>query len=225
MVKLSRMVDIQIVVMPHALHAEELRRANQVLFTVYEPIRLWLKERQILAPFRKLSVGFVNEETSSATHGWVNNANSVCLIDLLAPLAALKRVHRDRPWAFAAMIEALGHVHERLNWKSEELEARVMEVCDAGLPFTHDFARLTKKDKSTKTVCVPWMRFNLDLIQIGVRFSSPDKIERETILYSRPPPLFFEDRYPIHKSALRGGSFVLLDKAGNELANLPYRVD
>src|SRR5262245_7779778 len=154
-----RMVDIDLGVMPTDLPIDEVRPANREFFKATEPIRLWLKERKLEAPFRKLGIRVHDEALGIGISAGVMNAFSVCGVGLYFPLSILKRAHRDRAWSFEVILKALEHVHEKLKWRSKELEAYVVEVSKAGLPFTHDFSKFTKLDRKTKTTCVVWMRF------------------------------------------------------------------
>ena len=54
------------------------------------------------------------------------------------------------------------------------------------------------------------------LTQVGVRVG-----QRDVTVLSEPGPLYLEDTFPVARSAIRGQDFVLLDKNGNSLANVP----
>jgi hypothetical protein len=52
MSKLVRLVDFQVYARPSGLPNGEQRPIDEGLFTTFEPVRLWLKEHEIRAPFR-----------------------------------------------------------------------------------------------------------------------------------------------------------------------------
>jgi hypothetical protein len=55
------------------------RTINHALFTTFEPLRLWLKERQIKAPFRKIVVS-LNAAFAAPWNGHVANAIGICQV-------------------------------------------------------------------------------------------------------------------------------------------------
>ena len=62
--KNARLVDFQ--VFANSGFAGEQRALNEMLFASYEPIRLWIKEHEISAPFRKILISVSDEDSRSS---------------------------------------------------------------------------------------------------------------------------------------------------------------
>ncbi|MEP7121208.1 MAG: hypothetical protein ABJE95_09875 [Byssovorax sp.] len=195
---------------------------NVVLFATYEPIRLWLKERVIKAPFRKLAVSFANVATSARWDGQVVNLFGVCEVTEAVDPATLRQNVGDLRWVLGCVRHALGRVAESTGWRSDELEAFLAETSERPWPLVHFFGRLARVDRISGVKCVPWLSVRPGETQSGVRFVSRDNVERDVTLVSRPRPFYYPvDPFNIVKSAIRGRDFVLLDEVKNVLASAP----
>ncbi|MBN9166768.1 MAG: hypothetical protein J0I07_37895 [Myxococcales bacterium] len=86
-----RLVDFHISVGPAGLTADQRKAINERLFPIYEAIRLWLRERKVTAPFRKILVSLSDRRVSERWHATATVALGICEvleaidIDLLAP--------------------------------------------------------------------------------------------------------------------------------------------
>ena len=77
MSKSARLVDFQVYARPAGLPDGEQRPINEALFATYEPVRLWLKENDIKAPFRKFVVSLADKVSSARWHGNVSNETQI----------------------------------------------------------------------------------------------------------------------------------------------------
>jgi hypothetical protein len=200
---------------------DEERAINLDLFSTYEPVRLWLKERVIKAPFRKVVVGFNNEAWAAPWHGKVMNAIGVCQVIESVDIAVLRQNAGDPRWVIAGVEHALSCIASALGWRSEELEGFLAATSEKTWPLIHFFDRLTRIDKISGTKCVPWLSTRPGQTGVGVRLVAKDATERDVTLLSTVEPIYLEDSFPLAKSAIRGREFLLLDKTGKVLASVP----
>ena len=220
MSKQVRFRDFQVLV--HAPYlAEEEETFNEILFSIYEPVRLWLKERTVKAPFCKIVVSLSDDAISAPWHGHVTNAFGICEVTEAVDVPTLRQNVGDHAWVFGLVRHALECVARRTDWRSCELEDFITTLSQKALPFVHFFERLTRVDRITGVKCTPWFSIRPGENKIGVRLVSKDSIERDVTVLSQPGSLFLEDSFPLAKSAIRGQEFVLLDKAGKVLASVP----
>ena len=200
---------------------DEERAIHFALFSTYEPVRLWLKEHVIKAPFRKVVVSFENEAWSARWHGHVMNAIGICQVTESVDIAVIRQNAGDHRWVIRGVLHALSCIASALGWRSEELEGFLAAMSEKPLPLIHFFDRLTRIDKISGTTCVPWLSTRPSQTGVGVRLVAKDATERDVTLLSTAEPIFLEDSFPLAKSAIRGRELVLLDKAGKVLASVP----
>jgi hypothetical protein len=217
--KQTRLVDFQLYARSGFADGQQ-RPINQALFATFEPVRLWLKEHKIEAPFRKLVVTFADEASSARWHGSVEIAIGVCEVTEAVSPAALERGAGDHGWVLGAVEHALTCVAREAGWASEDLAAAVAEMSSRVWPLVHFFARLAKVDRTSGVRCRPWLSARPGETQIGVRLESAN-VERNVTVLSRPGPVYLEDEFPVAKSIIRHRDFVLVDKAGKVLASVP----
>jgi hypothetical protein len=215
MSKLVRLVDFQVYARPTGLAGGEQRPINEALFTIYELVRLWLKEREIKAPFRKLVVSLADEASSARWHGNVSNAVGICEVTEAIDVTTLAEKAGDHRWVLGIVEHALGCVERSTTWRSDELEGFIKAASEQSLPLVHLFEGLAQVETASGVKCVPWLSARPGEMQIGVRLG-----ERDVTVLSKPGPLYLEDSFPVATSAIRGREFVLLDKAGKVLANV-----
>jgi len=213
--KSVRFMDFQVGVGSTSLALNEQRLANLALFSTYEPVRLWLKEREIKAPFRKCVITLSDEGTFTRWHGNVSNVAGICEVTEAINVTTLVQMAGDHRWVLGIVEHALACVARSTGWQSEELESFIKMVSERPFPLVHFFAGLTQVDKVSGVKCVPWFSSKPGETQIGVRVG-----ERDLTVVSKPGPLFLEDDFPLAKSAIRGREFLLLDKSGNALASV-----
>lgn len=221
MTKLARLVDFQVYARPTGLASGEQRAINQALFATYEPVRLWLKEHAISAPFRKLVVSFADETSSARWHGNVANAAGVCEVTEAVASPVLSKSAGDHAWVLGVVEHALSCVAAATNWRSEELREFIAATSKKPSPLVHFFEGLAQMDSVSGMKCVPWLSTRPGETRIGVRLLSRDKLERDVTIRSQSEPIYLEDSFPVAKSAIRRPDFVMLDKAGKVLASVP----
>lgn len=207
-------MDFQVYARPGGL-ASEQRPVNEALFTTYESVRLWLKEHETKAPFRKVVVTFADETSSARWHGKVSNALGICEVTEAVDMAMLVQKAGDHRWVLGIVEHALGCVERSTGWRSDELWGFIREVSERTLPLVHFFEGLAQVDNASGVKCVPWLSARPGETQIGVRIG-----KRDVTVLSQPGPLYLEDSFPVAKSAIRGHEYVLLDKAGKSLASV-----
>jgi hypothetical protein len=218
---MSRLIDFQIHAGSHGHTFDACKSVNEALFSTYEPVRLWLKEQSIQAPFRKLVVEFDDESLSAGWHGHIANAIGVCLVTEAIDVSELRRCAKYHSWVLKFVHHALESVSVSLSWRSEELNAFILALSAQPKPLTHYFERWTRTDKASGVKCVPWFSTQPGLSKVGVRLVSPSGAERNVIVAENALPLYMGDDFPIAKCSVRNSSFVLMDKAGLVLASVP----
>jgi hypothetical protein len=203
---------------------DEERAINLDLFSTYEPVRLWLKEHVIKAPFRKVVVCFRDEASSALWPGHVTNVFGICEMNEFVNVAVLQQNAGDHRWVIGVVGHALSCIESALGWRSEELEGFLAAMSEKPLPLIHFFDRLTRIDKISGTKCVPWLSTRPGQTGVGVRLVAKDATERDVTLLSTVEPIYLEDSFPLAKSAIRGKEFMLFDKTGKVLASVPLGV-
>jgi hypothetical protein len=220
MIKNVRVIDFQVSATTSGNFDEE-RAINLALFSTYEPVRLWLKEHVIKAPFRKVVVTFRDEALYARSHGYVMNAIGICQVIESVDIAVLRQNAGDHRWVIRGVEHALSCIASALGWRSEELEGFLAAMSEKPLPLIHFFDRLTRIDKISGTKCVPWLLTRPGQTGVGVRLVAKDGTERDVTLLSTVEPIYLEDSFPLAKSAIRGTEFMLFDKTGKVLASVP----
>jgi hypothetical protein len=215
MSKLSRFVDFQVYARPSGLADGEQKSINETLFSTYEPVRLWLKDRVIDAPFKKIAISVADEVSSARWHGNVSNAIGICQVTEAVNLLSLRQRAGDHRWVLGIVEHALACVARSTAWRSVELEGFIKTTSERPLPLVHFFEGLTQIEKASGVKCVPWLSTQPGETQVGVRIG-----KRDVTIVSKPGPLYLEDTFPLAKAAIRGDDYVLLDKAENALASI-----
>lgn len=213
--RLVRLVDFQVGLGSTSLGLDEQRPANLALFSTYEPIRLWLKERDVKAPFRKVVVGLSDQASFARWHGNVSNVAGICEITEAVDVTTLLAKAGDHRWVLGIVEHALGCVRRSTGWRSDELQGFIATVAERPLPLVHVFEALAQTEKASGVRCVPWLSTRPGETQVGVHIG-----ERSVTVLAKPGPLYLEDSFPVAKAAIRDGEYVLLDKAGKSLARV-----
>jgi hypothetical protein len=211
------LVDFQVCAGATSIAGEQ-RLLNHSLFATYEPVRLWLREHKISAPFRKIVVDLDDETVMAQWHGHVANAVGVCQVTEAVGLSLLRQKASEHRWVLTVCTHALACIEERLGWRNAALNEFVAACQEREFPLVHFFERLARVDKGSQMKCVPWLSTRPGETCVGVRIGN-----RDVVLVSEPGPLFMEDSFALSKSAIRGDDFVLLDKTGTVLASAPIR--
>jgi hypothetical protein len=219
--KQVRLFDFQISASPDGLSMDDQAAINRLLFTTYEPVRLWLREQTIKAPFCKIAVTIEDERTGGKWHGSVMVAVGLCEVTEAVDLTTLRNNAQDHRWVLGIVAHALSCVAREIGWSEQALNDQVAQLSEKPLPLVHFFEKLTQTDPRTGTECRVWFSTQPGSNQVGVRFSKQAGTSRDVIVASKPRPLYLEDTLPVAKSAIRGPNFVLLDKKGKTLASVP----
>jgi hypothetical protein len=222
MTKNLTLVDFDIHASLSGLSLDEQRSINDALFATYEPIRLWIKEQSIKAPFRKLLVTFADESLAARWHGTVATAAEVCEVTEALSLSLLRQKAEDHRWVIDAVQHALGCIAQESGWRCEELEFLLQGLSGKSWPLRHFFANLAKVDHRSGAKFEPWLAVQPGLTQIGVLVSAPGEETHEAILASKPGLMYLEDEFPMARSKLDESQFLLLDKKGIVLSSVPH---
>jgi hypothetical protein len=121
MKKLVRLIDFQIGVGASNLDMNAQRVTNLALFSSYEPVRLWLRESHVTAPFRKLVVALSDRSTHGRWHGAVSNVAGVCEVIQAVDTASLPSRAVDHRWALGVALHAVEQVANSIGWRSPDL--------------------------------------------------------------------------------------------------------
>ena len=219
--KQVRLIDFQVGAGFSGLVLDEEIEVNRALFTTYEPIRLWLREQGIKAPFCKIVVSFADEGRASKWHGSVMVAVGICEVTEAVDPSTLRNNAHDHRWVLGIVTHALACVAREISWSEPSLNDHIARLSEKTLPLVHVFEKLTQMDPVSGTACSVWFSTQPGCHQIGVRFSKQDGISRDVVVASKTRPLYLEDTLPVVKSAIRGPNFVLLGKRGKTLASVP----
>ena len=219
--KQVRLIDFDVYADPGGLDMDEQKAINDALFTTYEPVRLWLKEHTVKAPFRKLLIILTDETWSAKWHGQVVVVGGICHVSEAVATPTLRNNAHDHRWVLGIVAHALACVAREIGWSEPSFNEHVARLSEKPLPLVHVFEKLTQTDPVSGTACSVWFSTQPGAHQIGVRFSKQDGTSCDVIVASKPRPLELEDDFPVTKSAIRGPNFVLLGKRGKTLASVP----
>ena len=213
--KLVRLVDFQVGVGSTNLAQHEQRSANLALFSTYEPVRLWLKERVIRAPFRKIVVSLSDEGSFACWHGNVSNVVGICeVMEAVDPATLVERAP-DHRWVLGVVEHAIACIERDAGWRSSELEDFLKTESERSLPLVHFFESLAQTERASGVKCILWLSTQPGETVVGARIG-----DRDVAILSEPGPLYLEDCFPVAKSVLRRNEYVLLDKSGKALASV-----
>lgn len=217
--KQTRLIDFQVATGPSGLDMDEEKAINGSLFTTYEPIRLWLREHTLKAPFRKLLVTLADERMAR-WHGSVMVAVGICEVTEAVDLPTFRQNAHDHRWVLGLVAHALSCVARETGWSDDALNHLVAQLSEKTLPLIHIFDKLTQVDVRTGVECRVWFSTQPGSNQVGVRVSKQDGTCRDVVVASKPRPLYLEDHFPVAKSVIHGTNFVLLDKDGKTLVSV-----
>lgn len=148
---------------PHLVQANEfgrLRQENESFRAFVEAIYWRLGMARIQAPFRKLVISLVGAHEPA----WVRNALGVCIVELpTEPAEAFLRGSQNaRGLALALVARGLDALAEETStkprspgWEEPKLREIVLEVGSHHGPYTFEWKRLTKVDRSASIRWVP----------------------------------------------------------------------
>ncbi len=220
-----RLREAQIYVGPTGLTEPQRMRAEHASFAVAETMRLWLKEHNVDAPFRKLLVLIHGEQTHASTIGQVTVTLGVCQVRVGVAPDALRTGTDDLRWIVRCVMNALSFVQQNAEWSSPLLEVFVRQLYLSRGPFVHFFPSLVRRHVALQTTCSPWISFELGRTRIGVDVVSTGAQARNIVLIDKLGPLSVDQDFPVADAVLRGPSYLLLDAKHHELAAIPLELD
>jgi hypothetical protein len=212
----SRLVDFQVFARAPGLAEGEQKFLNEQLFATFEPVRLWLKEHEVRAPFKKIAVSLSNRSTSARWHGNVSNAIGVCQVTEAVELAELRQHVGDHRWVLAIITHALACAAQSAGWHSEPLDQYLATTSRSDWPLIHQFERLSVRDDLTNVMCMPWLSTQPGKTEVGASIGT-----RRVTVMSEAGPIYLEDSFPLARSSIRDRTFLLQDVAGRTLAAVP----
>lgn len=216
-----RIVDFQVYFAAAGLSAPEQMFCNRAAFPVYEAARLWLRERRVEAPFRKLLVTVKADPYDVQWHGAVQTANGVCEVTLCVPQAEVSA--RCNPsWVAVAALEGLERVRVETGWTNGELSALLARVGSARPPCNHRFEKLTKRFRGT--TCDLVLEADGESATLKAVFVTGLGKRVESHVAHSSGPMFIEDVFPVATSAAVQGRFNLYGKGKEILASLAIPV-
>jgi hypothetical protein len=148
-------VDFQVYARASGLAEGEQKLVNEVLFSTYEPVRLWLKEHLIRAPFKKVVVSLADQVSSARWHGHVSNAIGICQVTEAVDLSTLQKNVNDHQWVLRIISHALGCVAVSTGWRSDKLEDFIAAESERAWPLVHFFATGRQVPKLKGTAKAP----------------------------------------------------------------------
>ncbi|EKQ84260.1 hypothetical protein [Leptospira kirschneri] len=215
-----RLIDFQIYVRPAGLAQIEQKSCNEALFPVFEAIRLWLRERNVSAPFRKIAVSIADHSIAQEWHGDVSVALNVCEVTEACDIRLVRLKVHDYLWVSNLVLEALEHIRLETGWDNVELRDVLGHIGTQSPPCAHLFDKLRKIDRKTGIVCDVWLVAVYKSTSVMTRFSYEGKQIGEIIVAHKPGPLYIEDDLPVAATAIVKRSFVLLDRNRQPLASV-----
>jgi hypothetical protein len=215
-----RLVDFQVSARPAGLSLDQQKAVNEGVFPVYEALRLWLKERRIAAPFKKVLVSLADRRTSEKWHGNVMTALGVCEVTEAVQVEDLLQNRGQHGWTCSRILDALAHISSGAGWQNEELTSLVQDLSRRKPPCSHHFSGLSKREKNG-LLCEVVLEADVDTTQVKVQFSAGGQPIGEVVVASRPGPLFMEDDFPVTAARIEHGHFLLVAKDKTILARVP----
>lgn len=220
-----RLREAQIYVGPTGLTEKERTRAEHASFAVAERIRLWLKDNNVEAPFRKLLVMIHGDQTPHSSIGQVSITLGVCQVRVSVAAETLRLDNDDLRWMVRCTMNALTCVQQNAEWSSSNLETFVRQLYLSRMPFVHFFPNLVRRHVALQKTCSTWISFELGRTRIGIDVVSTGAEARNIVLIDKLGPLSVEAEFSVADAMLLGNTYVLLDTKRRELAAIPLDTD
>jgi hypothetical protein len=198
---------------------DQEKTLNGGLFPVYEAVRLWLKERMIVAPFRKIVISLEDHLLAAKRHGSLTVALGICKVTEAVCAEDFLSRHGDHTWTCHRVLDGLEHISSGLGWRCEELVSHVQQISGKAPPCSHRFARLCRLARNG-VACEVLLEADVGTSIVKVRFSAHGRVAIEVVVASRPGPLWVEDDYPVAAARIDKGHFLLLAKDRSVLARV-----
>lgn len=214
-----RLVDFQVSVRPAGLSMNQQKEINEWLFPVYEAVRLWLKEQKVLAPFKKIVVSLADRRVSEQWHGKAMVALGICEVTEAVGIDDLTRYRGEHGWTCQRILDALEHVASTVGWNCQDLVSLVHQIATQRPPCFHRFPGLSKRDK-TGLICDVILEADVGATAVKVQFTDDRSQTTHVMVTSRPGPLFIEDDFPVMTTKIDNGTFVLLGRGKQVLAQV-----
>jgi len=214
--------DFRVIADSKSPRPEDRRKMNVALFATYYPLTLWLGVRRMKTPFMAFQVLLSDACVPNPLPPFIGHCEGgTCVVQEPVDYVVLREQAGNPRWVVDIVKISLGRVAEKRGWRSPEFEAVLEEFAGTRWPAIHFFEKLRANERRSGLSCVPWMSFQPALTKIGIRISQPGKPNRDVEVLSKNDPLWYEDDFPMRKSKIQSGHFLLLDKDGNPLASVP----
>lgn len=207
--------DIQIFIPNRGMSRDEQKRVNQNAFASFEPVRLWAKEQQLVAPFKKLVVTLADPRTADAMGDAAPIVDELCNVILSTELETVRDRSADHRWMLARIVEALDRVSSGTKWDCTSLREHIALLQTREWPLRHYFESRAQSDSTTGMRCVPWFETRPMETRVGVRLGDDD-----VVVLSETGPLYLEDKFPMARTTVVNRDFLILDRAGETLARV-----
>lgn len=214
---MRRLVDFQIGLSGGSLSDEQ--PVNERLFSIYEPVRLWLRGATIHAPFRKILIRFVATPNAD---GLVANAADVCSAFLAVDRSELTRNCTSPAWVLEYVVQALANVRRKLGWSSAELLSLLEGMARHGFPLRAELPRLHRRNQQGLRG-VPWVSFEPNRAELWLTIEGPGVPPQQIMVRHFARPLMMEDEFDLDDCASRWTrtSFDFVARDGSVLASVP----
>jgi len=218
--KEKKLEDFQISVGSAGLVVSEQKRINEALFTVYEIIRLWLKDNRIEAPFRKIAITLIDSNVALKWHGKAAIAIDVCEVTEAIELSELRKKYEDHIWIISIIRHAMECVFTTTGWRSDVLEEMISLLSKKQFPFIHRFANFVHTDGKSGIKYQLWLSTRPNETKIGIRLSKEKNGVQDIVLMEKKGPIFLEDDFPIAKMKIEYPYLLIFDVNDRELSKI-----
>jgi len=192
---------------------------NDRLFTCFEPIRLWLRDHHVRAPFRKILIELMDDPRVQSCAPTVGVAIGICHVVRVLPPGHIAASTTDHRWTLDLVRSCLQDIKESLGWHDDGLDAAVLALRGQPLPLSHTLARLTRTDRSSGIRCEIVFVTTFGESRAIARLTRPEGAISEVVVGTSVGAVDTEDYLPA-KTIIRDGFFVLLDASKKELARV-----
>ena len=196
-------VDFQILARVPDASSASAKSMNEDLFPSFEPVRLWLRENSVEAPFRKIVIEL--KKGPKETSGRVLIVGGICEISIHFADEPNGDLVRDSNRLGRVVLDACSRIALSTGWDGARLSSAVKHLLARDVPRVHFFASLCRTERKSGIECVPWLSMNYSDYEFGVRIGA-----RDVVVASRQCPIYLEDEIPRMGSAVRSGHFQIL---------------
>jgi hypothetical protein len=220
-----RLVDFQLNAFPPAfagLSEDVAKGVNGACFPVYESLRLWLKDRKVEAPFRKIVIDIRDASKHADWHGRAFSALGVCRVNEAVDPVVLRAHAQDTEWLASLVLDGLDHIEAETGWANEELRMCAALTARSHPPCAHRFEQTRKRYKGT--VCDTWFEADVGYSVVKARFTLPSGETRDVVLAEEAGPISLQREYYVKSAVVLDGHYVIREPDKWELARVPIPI-